>query len=213
MLVFGVDMFLLALNRSASAIGGTCMTRTNILMNCGAVVTLGVLLFVTLLVGFVVGDGETPTPDPGSKDYERDRNSAFGNSASPDNVEVAVGETAELRDRTLLVNEVARDYSPSSGSANSQYENESLLVYMVLRNTGDRSFEYHPTQFSIRGSDGVQHRGQALPELPNPIRPGTLAPGGTLEGTFLIEVPLNASEMSIVYEPFREDVETVTVNL
>ncbi len=189
------------------------MTRTNILMSCGAVVALGVLLFVTLLVGFVVGDGETPTPDPGSKDYERDRNSAFGNSASPNNIEVAVGETAELLDRTLLVNEVARDYSPSSRSANSQYENESLLVYIVLRNTGNRSLEYHPTQFSIRDSDGVQHRGQALPELPNPIRPGTLAPGGTLEGTFLIEVPLNASEMSIVYEPFREDVETVTVNL
>ena len=188
------------------------MTRTNIHISRGAVVALGVLLFVTLLVGCVVDDGKMPTPDPGSKDYERDRNSVLGSGASPDNIEVGVGETAELRDRTLLVNEVARDYSPSSRVANRQYENEYLLVYIVLRNTGNRSFEYHPTQFNIRDSDGVQHHGQALPQLPDPIRPGTLSPGGTLEGNFVIEVPRNIREISILYEPFKEDVETVTVN-
>jgi hypothetical protein len=45
-----------------------------------------------------------------------------------------------------------------------------------------------------------------------PSVPGTLSPGGTLEGNFVIEVPRNIREISILYEPFKEDVETVTVN-
>jgi hypothetical protein len=65
----------------------------------------------------------------------------------------------------------------------------------------------------VQDSNGVQHRGQALTELPYPVRPGTLAPGGTLEGNLVFEVPRGDSGLSLLYEPFERNVGTVTVTL
>ena len=89
------------------------MTRRNILIGCGAVVVLGVLVFVALLVGIIGGSSKqsatSPAPEPGSTVAESQKNSAPKKHYTINNVEVTVGETAELRDQTLLVAEVERD--------------------------------------------------------------------------------------------------------
>ena len=194
------------------------MTRRSIFIGCGAVVALGVLVFVALLVGVVIGgrgSGKQPTPEPGSTSAESEKDSTPKNVTSPNNVDVVVGETAELRDRTLLVYEVERDYFParSRSARRPQPENEFVRVYIVLRNNGNQSFDYNPTKFMIQDSNGVQHRGQALTELPYPIRSGSLASGGMLEGNLVFEVPRGDSGLSMLYEPFERNVETVTVAL
>jgi hypothetical protein len=192
------------------------MTRRNILIGCGALVALGVLLFVVLLVGVVIGSGgnKQGSGEPGSTSAESANKPALKNNPEPNNINAVVGENAELRDRTLLVNEAERDYSPPSRSARRPNpENEFLCAYVTLKNTGEQSFDYNPTKFWIQDSNGVQHRGQALSELPYPIKPGTLAPGGTLEGNLIFEVPRGDGGLSMVYEPFEKNTETVTVSL
>ena len=48
------------------------MTRRNILIGCGVVVVLGVLVFIALLVGIIIGGGgskqsaTSPAPEPAS---------------------------------------------------------------------------------------------------------------------------------------------------
>jgi hypothetical protein len=57
------------------------MARRNILIGCGAVVVLGVLVFVTLLVGIIGGGSSkqsatSPAAEPGSTVAESQKNSA-----------------------------------------------------------------------------------------------------------------------------------------
>ena len=86
-------------------------------------------------------------------------------------------------------------------------------MYVTLENTGNQSFDYNPGKFFIQDSSGVQHRGQALSELPYPISSGSLAAGGTLAGNLVFEVPRGDSGLNLLYEPFERDVGTVTVSL
>jgi hypothetical protein len=174
---------------------------------------LGVLLFVTLLVGMGIGGSDKKgSGAPGSTSGEKKTETK--NNPRSDNVEVAVGETAELRDRTLIVNEVERDYFPDSRSArNPQSGNEFIRVYITLTNTGNVDFPYNVGKFEIQDSNGVQHRSQSPTELPYRIGSGDLASGGTLEGNLVFEIPQGDSGIGMVYEPFERNAGTVTVAL
>jgi hypothetical protein len=68
-------------------------------------------------------------------------------------------------------------------------------------------------KFEIQDSNGVQHTGEALSELPYRIETGDLAPGGTLEGNLVFQIPQGDSGIGMVYEPFERDAGTVTVAL
>ena len=174
---------------------------------------LGVLLFVTLLVGMGIGGSDKKgSGAPGSTSGEKKTETK--NNPRSDNVEVAVGETAELRDRTLIVNEVERDYFPDSRSArNPQSGNEFIRVYITLTNTGNVDFPYNVGKFEIQDSNGVQHRGESLSELPYRIGSGDLASGGTLEGNIVFQIPQGDSGIGMVYEPFEQNAGTITVGL
>ena len=87
------------------------------LLGCGGLVAL---LLVALLVVAVVsgptnqtaqsgGDGQ----ESGGEEEKEEKKPAPKKKSGPENVEVAVGETAELSDRTLVVNEAQHDYPPA----------------------------------------------------------------------------------------------------
>jgi hypothetical protein len=153
--------------------------------------------------------------DPPADKEDKEEKKTPQATVDPRAVEVDAGETAELRDRTLVANEVERDYFPPGRTARRpQPENEFLRVYITLENTSNQSFDFNPNNFMIQDSNGVQHRGQALSELPYPISHGTLASGGTLTGNLVFEVPRGDSGLSLVYEPFeKRNVGTVTMSL
>ncbi len=174
---------------------------------------LGVALFVVLLVGIGIGGSDKQgSGAPGST--SADKKTETKNNPRSENVEVTVGETAELRDRTLIVNEVERDYFPDSRSArNPKAGNEFIRVYITLMNTGNVEFPYNLKKFEIQDSNGVQHTGESLSELPYRIETGDLAPGGTLEGNIVFQIPQGDSGIGMVYEPFERNAGTVTVAL
>jgi hypothetical protein len=183
------------------------------LIGCGGLTVLGVALFVVLLVGIGIGGSDKQgSGAPGST--SADKKTETKNNPRSENVEATVGETAELRDRTLIVNEVERDYFPDSRSArNPKAGNEFIRVYITLMNTGNVEFPYNLKKFEIQDSNGVQHTGESLSELPYRIETGDLAPGGTLEGNIVFQIPQGDSGIGMVYEPFERNAGTITVGL
>src|SRR5215208_4564989 len=83
------------------------------LLGCGGLVAL---LLVALLVVAVVSGPTNQTAQSGGGGQDNgeseEKKPADKKKSGPENAEVAVGETAELRDRTLLINEVQHGYPP-----------------------------------------------------------------------------------------------------
>src|SRR5215207_4514346 len=136
----------------------------------------------------------------GSEEEEKEEKKPTPKKKSgPENVEVAVGETAELQDRSLVVNEVQHGYPPPR-QIRMEPGNELLRVYVTLRNTSDQEFSYNPLNFKVQDSNGVQESRQVIPDLPYRIEPGSLAPDGTMEGNLAFEVPQGDSNLQLIYE-------------
>jgi Domain of unknown function (DUF4352) len=126
-----------------------------------------------------------------------------------------LGETAELSDRTLVANEVERNYVPPGRLPRQpEFGSEFIRVYVTMTNTGNQSFDYNLLNFKVQDSNGVQHNSQTMTDLPYRVSHGSLAPGGTLEGNMPFQVPQGDNGLKLVYEPFeRRNLGTVTVTL
>ena len=113
-----------------------------------------------------------------------------------------------------MINEVERNYLPPTRFTRVEPGYELVRVYLTLTNTGNQQFPYNPLNFEVQDSNGVQRARTIVSELPYPVESGDLAPGGTLEGNLVFEVPEGDRGLSLVYEPFEErTVGTVTVSL
>jgi len=131
-------------------------------------------------------------------------------AATARGVEVGVGETAELRDRTLVVDEVERNYPPPRRASKLKADEEFLRVFVTLTNTSNESFKFNLGRFEVQDSNGVQRTPESIQDLPYPLRVGSLAPDRTLKGNMVFPVPQGDSGLSLVYEPFEGE-DTVTV--
>jgi len=184
------------------------------LLGCGGLVAL---LLVALLVVAVVsgptnqtaqsgGDGQ----ESGGEEEKEEKKPAPKKKSGPENVEVAVGETAELQDRSVVVNEVQHNYPPARFQK-LEPDTELLRVYLTLRNTGEQPINYNPLDFKVQDSNGVQKNYQAMAELPYRLEYGSLAPDGTVEGNLAFEVPQGDNNLQLVYQPNAFQRQTVTV--
>ena len=187
------------------------------LLGCGGLVAL---LLVALLVVAVVsgptnqtaqseGDGQESGGEE-EKEEKEEKKPAEKKKSGPENAEVAVGETAELRDRTLVVNEAQHGYPPPR-QIRLEPGDELLRVYVTLRNTSNQEFSYNPLNFKVQDSNGVQESRQVIPDLPYRIEPGSLAPDGTLEGNLVFEVPQGDSNLLLIYEANPITKQNITV--
>lgn len=181
------------------------------LLGCGGLAVLGVLLFVALLVGIGVGgNGKQGSGEPGSTSAKQ---TDTKKNADPGNVEVSVGEAAELRDRSLTVNEVERNYPPPNQFTRVEPGNELVRVYVTLENTSNQSINYNTLDFEAQDSSGVQKPPETITELPNRVEFGDLAPGGTMQGNVVFEAPQGDNGLRLVYTTDAFTQRTVTVPL
>ena len=186
------------------------------LLGCGGLVAL---LLVALLVVAVVSGPTKQTAQSGGggqesggeeEEEKEEKKPAEKKKSGPENVEVAVGETAELRDRTLLVNEVQHGYPPRRGQR-LEPGNELLRVYITLKNTGNQPINYNPLDFKVQDSNGVQKNYEGMSDLPYRLEYGSLAPDGTVEGNLAFEVPQGDNNLQLVYQANQFQRQTVTV--
>ncbi len=126
-----------------------------------------------------------------------------------------MGESAELRDRTLIVNEVERNFTPLGRISRLEPGNEFVRVSLTLTNTGDKSINYNINDFKVQDSNGVQssHYSPAESDLPYRISYGGLAPDGELFGNIVFQVPQGDSRLKLIYETDIVSKRTVTVTL
>ena len=184
------------------------------LLGCGGLVAL---LLVALLVVAIVSRPTTQTAQSGGggqessgEEEKEEKKPEPKKKSGPENVEVAVGETAELSDRTLEVNEVQHGYPPQR-SQRVEPGTELLRVYVTLKNTSNQAFNYNLHNFQVQDSNGVQKAPTIAIDLPYRVEFGDLAAGGTMEGNLLYEVPEGDNNLQLIYEanPFQR--QTVTV--
>lgn len=156
------------------------------------------------------GSKQESKPEPGSTIAETEKKPAPKKKSGPETVEARVGEVAELRDRTLVVNEVQKGYPPPR-QVRMQPGNELMRVYLTLQNTGSQSINYNPLNFKVQDSQGVQKVREVVIDLPYPIEPGSLAPEGTMEGNLVFEVPQGDNNLQLVYEASPVERSAITI--
>jgi Domain of unknown function (DUF4352) len=187
------------------------MSWRGLLIGCGGFAALGVVLFIVLLIGIATGGGGDTDR---TERLEAEKKPPPKKKPASQNVEAVVGESAELEDRALVVNDVQRNFTPESRVGQPKVGNELVRVFVTLTNTSNQPFAYNPNNFKVQYSSGVQRIPHSVPDLPYPVRHGSLAPGGPLEGNMVFEVPQGDRGIHMVYEPFeRERLGTVTVTL
>lgn len=181
------------------------------LLGCGGVIGL---LLVALLVVAIVSSPQNQTSESGSKQEKGEEKKKTSKAkGDPQAVEVGVGETAELRDRTLVVNDIERNFTPPNRFSKTEPGNEFVRVSITLQNTGDQDIHYNTHDFKVQDSNGVQRNTETMPQLPNRVEYGELAPGGTLNGNIVFEVPQGDNNLSLIYETDAFSKRTVTVRL
>lgn len=121
-----------------------------------------------------------------------------------------MGETAELRDRTLVANEVQHGYPPQRFQK-LEPGTELVRVYVALKNTSDQAFNYNLHDFQVQDSNGVQKHPTTVTELPYRVEFGDLAAGGTMEGNLVYEVPEGDRNLKLIYEPNAFQRQNITV--
>jgi len=141
---------------------------------------------------------------------------ASNNKGGADDIKVAVGETAELDDRTLTVLEMERNYDPS-GEFEPKPGNEFLRMWITLTHTSNQPIRYASSSFSVmRPTDNglfeeVSQGAVGLNDKEGDIsfRHSELAPDSKVEGNIIYEVPQNDNNLVLRHAGLSGQVITV----
>src|SRR5215211_3039849 len=171
---------------------------------------LALFLVVLLVAAVVSGPTNQTAQSEGDEEQKSEKKPTPNKKSGPENVTAAVGESAQLADRTLVVNE-AEGYAPPNQFQRPQPGNEYLRVYVTLRNTGNQPFDYNPLDFKVQDSNGVQKNSEFITEMPYSLEYGSLAPDGTVEGNLVFEIPQGDNDLHLIYETNPIERRTITV--
>jgi uncharacterized protein DUF4352 len=155
----------------------------------GLFVVLPMVLWMPLGCGGQASSaGGTSTPVPTETEAAK---------ITPAPSEYTVGESADIDDETLKVNEVEHDYSPSSGSSSPLPGDEFIRVNVTVSNEGSTPQAYNEFYYKVEDSKGLQ-RGVSLVPVSEGFTLGTLAPGQTVTGNMVFEVPQGESGLKLI---------------
>ena len=116
-------------------------------------------------------------------------------------IEVGVGQTAELSDRTLTVNDLQHGYIAPNSFSRPGSGNEFISVNVTLSNTGNQPINVNSLDFKAEDSSGVRRNAVIVVDLPGAITVGSIAPNGELTGNLVLEAPQGDPGVKLVYEP------------
>jgi len=191
-----------------------------ILIGWGALGTVGVVLVVVLALAVVNGcsrgtdstesssRGETQAPSTTSSGKSQDsRNTDSANK------EYAVGDTVDLSDRTLKVNEAQSNYLPLNQSSRPVPGNQFVRVNVTLMNKSSGQISFTPFDFKLQDANGVQRGYTIAVDMPNPLNTSNLAPNDSVIANIAFEAPQGDEGFRLLYKPIASSSETAMVNL
>jgi hypothetical protein len=120
----------------------------------------------------------------------------------PQSIVVDVGETGELFDRAVTVNDLQRGFVFPYNIPSPQVGNEFVLVNVTITNTSAQPIDVNPLNFKAEDSNGVRRNAQTATGQPNALTVGSIAPGGELTGNLVVEAPQDDPNIKLVYQPF-----------
>src|SRR5215208_5379006 len=115
--------------RGAKMVGGGCLVLVLPFIFLAILLVIGIAFF---------GDPQSrnqPSQVEEETNEQKRATPKIKTAATARGVEVGVGETAELRDRTLVVDEVERNYPPPRRASKLKADEEFLRVFVTLTNT------------------------------------------------------------------------------
>ena len=113
--------------------------------------------------------------------------------------EYPVGEPAKLDDVTLTVNTVERNYTPNNApSLSPRPGNEFIRVNVTLSNEGKSRADYNEFYYKVRDSRGVERGVSLVPGVSQGLTLGTIAPGETVTGNMVFEVPQGDNGLKLI---------------
>jgi hypothetical protein len=131
---------------------------------------------------------------------------------SPENQEFKVGETIQMGDYKLTVNEVKKS---SGGDFDKPKDGmEFVIVKVTIENAGKEKISYNPFDFKMANSQG-QITDQTFTTIDSSthLNSGELAPGGKVSGTIPFEQPKGDNKLQLQYQPNFWSDKTIKVNL
>jgi Domain of unknown function (DUF4352) len=179
----------------------------------GAGVLLGLaVVVVAVFVGIAIGRSEQQEEiakkQPAEEETEatsdtNQKQTAPSKTMPPQSVVVGLGETGDLSDRPVTVNDLQGGYVFPHNIPSHQAGNEFILANITITNTSAQPIDVNVLNFEAEDSYGVRRKAQAANQVPNAIPPvSSIAPNGELTGNLVFEAPRGAPVLKLVYRPF-----------
>jgi hypothetical protein len=190
------------------------VTLRRVLIGGGILLAVAVVVLLAVLIGILIGRGqqeevaqkETTEEKTEEKTEEttvktEQKRNTPSKKTPPQSSVVGLGETGELFDRTVTVNDVQRPFVFPRNIPRPQMGNEFALMNVTITNTSSQPINVNPLHFKSEDSNGVRIDARRATGQPDEITSGSIAPGGELTGNLVAEVAQGDPTINLVYLP------------
>jgi hypothetical protein len=188
-----------------------------ILISYGAVGAVAIVVLAGVFLFFITGcSGSTDSTDSsggGGATQEAASSTSSENSEDSTNKAYAVGDTVDLADRTLTVNEGQVDYLTFDQGSWPKPGHQFVRANVTLTNTSTGDISFTPFDFQLEDASGVQRGYTIVEDMPNPLRSGNLSPNDAVTGNIAFDAPEGDAGFKLIYKPLASPSETATVTL
>ena len=186
------------------------MTLRRVLIGGGILLAVAVVVLLAVLIGILIGRGqqeEVAQKETTAEKTEettvktKQKRNTPSKKTPPQSSVVGLGETGELFDRTVSVNDIQRPFVFPRNAPRPQMGNEFVLMNITITNTSSQPINVNPVHFKSEDSNGVRLNARRATGQPDEITTGTIAPGGELTGNLVAEVAQGDPTINLVYLP------------
>lgn len=181
------------------------MTLRNVLIGAGVLLALAMAVVLAVLFGIYIGgrgsQEEAATQEKLSKEEKPESTEKKEAKTEAIQIEVGVGQTAALSDRTLTVNDFQPGYTAPNNIPRPGAGNEFISVNVTLTNTGSEPLDVNPLYFKSEDPSGVRRNAETVVDIPEAVTVGSIPPNGELTGNLVLEAPQGDPGVTFVYQP------------
>lgn len=166
-----------------------------------------ILIVLIIIISAASGDKDKNTSTTAS-------NSGSSTQTADTNKTYKTGDTIQLKNHSLTVNTVNKNYKSGNQFDKPQDSNNSFVVVNVtLNNTGNDDLSANQFGFKLEDETGVQRNTTIVTTVADTLQSVTLSKGGKLTGNLVFEAKTGSSVLKLHYEGGMFGGEEIIVNL
>lgn len=146
-----------------------------------------------------------------AKESEEDK---VEEEVAPEDIEYGVGEPMNYEGTVVTVNSVEKRVPQSYDAIQDGYE--FVVINLTFDNDSDEDISYNVMNFELQDGNGnitSAFGGGSLDDVGNTLSAGQLAPGGTVSGNLIFEVPAGDENLILRYNASFWSDTTIKFNL